>query len=250
MLLHFLAQSLPTGITLWIFDLHWDVLRDDSLTPCVVMNQGTESVVSNIMPLVSAAEIRFSPDVAASLVSACAAAAEEHQHFLTEACASIRTTAGPLCPHSPGSNSVHLWWPQGLWLPQLASHKWKPRRPWYPTSPTHKQQEEPYLVGGLDGTRVFTCDPTFDGVLTKHLAHDCEVGLAEVRRGMRVPPRNIFPNLCVSWVRPQRRVIHSHVVPTKVFPQAHVKCARRTERSTKGGVPEHEPQQATMPMAT
>ena len=27
-----------------------------------------------------------------------------------------------------------------------------------------------------------------DGALTRYLAHDCEVGLAEVRRGMRVPP--------------------------------------------------------------
>ena len=33
---------------------------------------------------------------------------------------------------------------------------------------------------------------------------------------------NIFLNPCVSGVRPQGRVIHSHVVTTEVFPQAHV----------------------------
>ena len=43
-----------------------------------------------------------------AVVPAVAAAAQEHQHFLTWACASIRTTAGPLCPQSSGSNSVYL----------------------------------------------------------------------------------------------------------------------------------------------
>ena len=65
------------------------------------MNQGTECVVRNFVPAVAAAKIRFSLDVAASLVSA--PAAEEHQHFVTSACASIRTTAVPLFPQSSGS---------------------------------------------------------------------------------------------------------------------------------------------------
>ena len=104
-------------------------------------------------------------------------------------CASIRTTAGPLCPQSSGSNSVYLWWPQGLWLPQLASHNSKPRRPRYPTSQIHRQGEQPYLVGGMDGTQVLqtilhltvlssttTVDQMeLDGALTRYLAHDCDV---------------------------------------------------------------------------
>ena len=59
-----------------------------------------------------------------------------------------------------------------------------------------------------------------DGTLTKYLAHDCDVGLAEVRRSMRIRPRNFFPNPCGSGVRPH-----------KVFPQAHVECAARRARA-------------------
>ena len=134
-------------------------------------------------------------------------------------CASIRTTAGPLCPQSCKSNSVYLWWPQGLWLPQLASHNWKRRRTRYPTSQIHRQEEQPYLVGVMDGTQVFyhaslhvtvlssttTVDQMeLDGAPTRYLAHDCDVGLAEVRRSTRVPPREFLSNPYGSGVRPHK----------------------------------------------
>ena len=158
--------------------------------------------------------------------------------------------------------SVYLLLPQGLWLPQLASKKiGSPGDHGIPRHRFTDKKNGRIWWSGLDGTHVFlhtipnltvlssttTVDQMeLDSALTRYLAHDWQ--------GMRVPPlppRNIFLNPCVSGVRPQVRVIHSHVVPTEVFPQAHVECARDEQRGPQdAGVPEHEPQQGTMSMAT
>ena len=73
------------------------------------------------------------------------------------------------------------------------------------------------------------------GVLTGYPAHNCEVGLAEGRRCMRVPFRNTFPNWCCFWGEATGQFIHSHAVPTMDFLQAHVEFARDAQKGLQDG---------------
>ena len=125
------------------------------------------------------------------------------EHFLTWACASIRTTAGPLCPQNSGSNSVFFVVATRIMasvtgfntIGSLGDHG-VPRHRF-----TGKKNNRIWRVvwmvrrfyHSILHSTVLSSTTTVDqmelgGALTRYLARDCEVGLAEVRRGMKVPP--------------------------------------------------------------
>ena len=97
----------------------------------------------------------------------------------------------------------------------------KNNRIWWVVLMVHRFYHTMQLLTVLSSTTTVD-QMELDAALTRYLAHDCDVGLAEVRRSKRVPPQNIFPNPCRAGVRPQEWVFHTHIVPTEFLPQAHV----------------------------
>ena len=162
--------------------------------------------------------------------------------------ASIPMTAGPPCPQSSGSNSASLVVATGIMAaadgPMLIGsvgdhgitrHRFtgkKNNRIWCVVWMVHRVYHTILHLTVLSST--MTVDQTeLCGVLTGNPAHNCEVGLAECRRCMRVPPLRIlfragvFLGEATGAVHPLARRTHRGFSSSSrgVRP-------RRTERST------------------